>query len=107
VDTSEFKDALFDAFDNLEQAVLTALRKRLRQSNDRLIEQYQIAEVEVNKGASTGDEVLALKRLIQAQQTKQDQMKEEIKQNKATVAFLVSYLMPISQEVSVRLCPSQ
>lgn len=99
VDTTEFKDALVEAYDNLAKAVLTALRRRLRQSNDALIEKYQTAEVEVNKTAGTGDEILALKRLIQAHQTQQDLMKAEIKQNKATVDFLVNHMMPIPQEV--------
>ena len=55
----------------------------------------------MNKGALTSDEVLALKRLIQAQQAQQELMKDEIKQNKATVDFLVEYSMHIPSEVRV------
>jgi vacuolar-type H+-ATPase subunit E/Vma4 len=99
VETKEFKDALIEAYHSIEQAVLAALRKRVRQSHERLIEQYQSAEVQVNKGATTADEVLALKKLIQAQQTAQEQMKEEIKQNKAAIDLLVEHTMPIPTEV--------
>ena len=99
VDTKEFKETLTDAYAALSTAILTALRTRTRYSNDRLIEQYVAAEVEVNKGALTSDEVLALKRLIQAQQAQQEVMKDEIKENKATVDFLVEYSMHIPNEV--------
>lgn len=87
------------AYTALSNAILTALRTRTRHSNERLIEQYVSAEVEVNKGALTSDEVLALKRLIQAQQAQQEHMKDEIKHNKATFDFLVDYCVPIPNEV--------
>ena len=103
MDTREFKDALCDAYAAIEAAVLQALRKRARASHERLIEQYAAAEVQVSKGANTSDEVLALKKLIQAQQTAQEHMKDEIKENKATFDFLVSYTHPIPNEVCFEL----
>lgn len=99
MDTSHFKDALIDGYGSLERAVLTALRKRVRTSHDSLIDRYQAAEVEVNHSAGTGEEVLALKRSIQAQQTQQENMKEETRHNKATTNFLVKYTHPIPQDV--------
>jgi hypothetical protein len=99
VDTREIKNALLEALLNLEKAVLGAVRKRVREMSETLIDQYQAAEVEVNRTASSGEEVLALKRLIQQQQTAQEHMKEEIQHNKATVDFLVKYQHAIPQDV--------
>lgn len=104
VDTRHFKDALIDGYNNLERALLNALRRRVRLSHDSLIERYQAAEVEVNHLASTGEEVLALKRSIQGQQTQQENMKEEIRLNKATTDFLVKYTHVIPQDVRSPRC---
>lgn len=71
----------------------------MRTSNETIIEQFSLASVEVVKGSSTGAEVLALKKVIQGQQTQLEKMREAIKHNKATNAFLVDYLVLLPQEV--------
>ena len=68
IDTRELKGILMDAYKKLETTLLTALRRRLRAGNERLIEEFGAAEVEVSKNALTSDEVIALKKLIQTQQ---------------------------------------
>jgi hypothetical protein len=91
-----------EASDALKEGVLTAMRLRLRQSSDKLIEQFQVMEVELNKASSTWEEVLALKKYIQRSQAQQEKMKEDLLHNKLTIDFLVKHLMPISQEVRHR-----
>jgi molybdopterin converting factor small subunit len=101
VDVVEIKNELIDAFASVREGILLALRQRVRALNDRLIELYQTAEVEVNKASSTGEEVLALKKLIQKRQAQQERMKDDIQHNREIVDFLVKHLTPISQEVRV------
>jgi hypothetical protein len=107
VDTRQIKDSLLAVLLNLERAVLTAIRKRVRQSSEKLIDRYQAAEMDVNRPASSGEEVLALKRLIQQQQTAQEHMKDEIQHNKATVDFLVKYQHAIPQDVRCSNLPGK
>ena len=99
VDVSDLKAELMEALDALKEGVLTAMRQRLRQSSDKLIEQFQLTEVELNKASGTGEEVLALKKYIQRSQTQQEKMKEDILHNKRSIDFLVRHLMPVTQEV--------
>lgn len=75
------------------------MRQQIRQSSDKLIEQFQLTEVELNKASGTGEEVLALKKFIQRSQTQQEKMKEDILHNKRSIDFLVRHQMPVSQEV--------
>jgi hypothetical protein len=99
VDVSDLKADLMEALDALKEAVLAAMRQRVRQSSDKLIEQFQVTEVELNKASGTGEEVLALKKFIQRSQAQQEKMKEDILHNKKSIDFLVRHLMPVSQEV--------
>lgn len=99
VDVSDLKAELMEALDALKEGVLTAMRQRLRQSSDKLIEQFQQTEVELNKPSDTGEEVLALKKFIQRSQVHQEKMKEDILHNKRSIDFLVRHWMPVTQEV--------
>lgn len=100
IDVSDLKAELVDAMDSCKEAILIALRDLVMHSSNLLIEMYQMAEAEVSKVSSTGEEVLALKKTIQKEQIQQERMKDTIKHNKDTIAFLVSHQLPISQEVS-------
>lgn len=100
MDVSELKADLIEAMDSLKEGVLIALRDRVMQSSASLIESFQVAEAEVSKVSSTGEEVLALKKAIQKEQLQHERMKENIQHNKDTIAFLVTHQLPISQEVS-------
>jgi uncharacterized NAD(P)/FAD-binding protein YdhS len=91
-----------EALDSLKEGVLTAMRVQLRQSSDKLIEHFQLTEVELNKASSTWEEVLALKKFIQRSQAQQEKMKEDLLHNKRTIDFLVKHLMPVTQEVRHR-----
>jgi hypothetical protein len=99
VDVSDIKGDLIEALDALREGVLLALRQRVRSSSDKLIEQFQLTEVEVSKASGTGEEVLALKKLIQRSQSQQERMKEDLLHNKRTIDFLVRQNMPVTQEV--------
>lgn len=85
----------------MAKSLLQAVRKRARASNETMIEHYAQASVEVAKTSHTGAEVLALKKLIQTQQTQQDTLREEIKHNRATLDFLANCLVPIPPDVRV------
>lgn len=99
MDVSDLKAELMEALDALKEGVLTAMRQRVRQSSDKLIEQFQLTEVELNKASSTGEEVLALKKFIQRSQAQQEKMREDILHNKRSIDFLVRHQMPVTQEV--------
>lgn len=99
MDVLDLKAELMEALDALKEGVLTAMRQRLRQSSDSLIEQFQLAEVELNKPSGTGEEVLALKKFIQRSAAQQEKMKEDILHNKRSIDFLVRHCMPVTQEV--------
>lgn len=101
---SELKGELIDSIESLKDGILTAIRDRVMQSNSSLIEMFQVAEAAVSKVSSTGEEVLALKKAIQKEQLQQERMRETIKHNKDTIAFLVSHQLPISQEVRSEAC---
>lgn len=105
VDVSDLKADLMEALDALKEGVLKAMRQRLRQSSEKLIEQFQLAEVQLNKASGTGEEVLALKKFIQRSQAQQEKMREDILHNKRSVDFLVRHQMPVTQEVQYCFYP--
>jgi hypothetical protein len=85
------------AADNIKGAVLTALSSRASQQNELLIQRYQAMEVNISKACENSEQAVAMRNLQLQHNQQQEQMRMEIANNKAVMAFLAEQLFPISQ----------
>ena len=70
----------------------------MRASNIRIHEEYQVMMTEVGKVSHTGEEVLALKKLIQKCNVDQERLREQIQANKEKDEFLMGHRFAVPEE---------
>lgn len=88
IECRAFKELLATCAESLVSRLLDQVRLTARSSNIRIHEEYSLMSGEVMKPCGSGEEVLALKKLIQKSMSDQDRLREEIAANKARDEFL-------------------
>ncbi len=86
-----FKELLASSAEALVRKLLDQVRASGRASNVKVHEEYALMAAEVMKPSHTGEEVLALKKLIQRSVADGERLRDTIAQNKARDDFLMSH----------------
>jgi dynein heavy chain len=88
VRTGRFKEQLATEAEAIASMLLDQIRVSVRQSNERIIQDYIQMEHELGKTSNTGAEVLALKKYIQKCTVDTEKLKDEIAMNKQKEDFM-------------------
>eukprot|EP00878_Enallax_costatus_P013463 GHUV01014078.1.p1 GENE.GHUV01014078.1~~GHUV01014078.1.p1 ORF type:complete len:1340 (+),score=424.03 GHUV01014078.1:252-4271(+) len=98
VQCRKFKDQLIAAAEAAVHDLLDVVCTAARESNLKVFDQYQVMTAEVGKPANSGEEVLALKKLISKCNIDNEKLKEEIAVNKSRDDFLLRFRFPVPDD---------
>jgi len=88
VNCTGLQTAIIDKANEVASKLLDQIRRTMMESNNTIVERYTIIHAEVQKVATTTEEILSLKKYIQKCATELEQLQNEINANKQREAFL-------------------